>query len=59
MGVVDEEDVFDMPRLMVSMAEGLMISPPTLGPTAADGGTATSSYAESEDEDGVSLWGYS
>ncbi|KAK1695525.1 hypothetical protein QYE76_012222 [Lolium multiflorum] len=59
MGVVDDDDVFDMPRLMVSMAEGLMISPPALVPTAADGGTATSSYAEAEDEDGVSLWGYS
>ncbi|KAM0834980.1 hypothetical protein ACQ4PT_063241 [Festuca glaucescens] len=59
MGVVDEDDVFDMPRLMVSMAEGLMTSPPVLGPTAADGGTATSYYAEAEDGDGVSLWGYS
>jgi hypothetical protein len=47
--------VFEMPRLMLSMAEGLMISPPVLGPTAA----ATSYYAEAEDEDGVSLWDHS
>jgi hypothetical protein len=61
MGVVDEDDVFEMPRLMVSMAEGLMINPPVLGPAAADGGTATSYYTEVEveDENGVSLWDHS
>uniref|UniRef100_A0ACD5U5H0 Uncharacterized protein n=1 Tax=Avena sativa TaxID=4498 RepID=A0ACD5U5H0_AVESA len=59
MGVVDEDDVFEMPRLMVSMAEGLMISPPVLGPTAADAGTATSYYAEVEDGHGLSLWDHS
>ncbi|KAM0834978.1 hypothetical protein ACQ4PT_063239 [Festuca glaucescens] len=59
MGVVDEDDVLEMPRLMVSMAEGLMISPPVLGPAAAGGGTAPSYYAEVEDEDGVSLWDHS
>uniref|UniRef100_A0ACD5TN23 Uncharacterized protein n=1 Tax=Avena sativa TaxID=4498 RepID=A0ACD5TN23_AVESA len=59
MGVVDEDDVFEMPRLMVSMAEGLMISPPVLGPTAADAGTATSYYAEVDDGDGLSLWDHS
>jgi hypothetical protein len=59
MGVVDEDDVFEMPRLMVSMAEGLMINPPVLGPAAADGGTAASYYAEVEYEDGVSLWDHS
>jgi hypothetical protein len=59
MGVVDEDDVFEMPRLMVSMAEGLMISSPVLGRTAADGGTAASYNAEVEYEDGVSLWDHS
>uniref|UniRef100_J3N487 Uncharacterized protein n=1 Tax=Oryza brachyantha TaxID=4533 RepID=J3N487_ORYBR len=57
-GVVDEDDVLEMPRLMVSMAEALMISPPpVLGPAAAaleeapDGGM---------DEGGcVSLWDHS
>ncbi|KAL6641340.1 hypothetical protein ACP70R_019521 [Stipagrostis hirtigluma subsp. patula] len=52
-GVVDEDDVFEMPRLMVSMAEGLMISPPVLGPAGADG------VAPMEDEGGVSLWDHS
>lgn len=58
-GVVDEDDVFEMPRLMVSMAEGLMINPPVLGTAAADGCSAASYYAEVEDEDAVSLWDHS
>ncbi|GJN19944.1 hypothetical protein PR202_gb07264 [Eleusine coracana subsp. coracana] len=52
-GVVDEDDVFEMPRLMVSMAEGLMMSPPVLGPPAA------AASLEDGDEDGVSLWDHS
>ncbi|KAK3156958.1 hypothetical protein QOZ80_2AG0114330 [Eleusine coracana subsp. coracana] len=51
-GVVDEDDVFEMPRLMVSMAEGLMMSPPVLGPSAA-------AASLEDDEDGVSLWDHS
>jgi hypothetical protein len=48
--VVDEDDVFEMPRLMESMAEGLMMSPPVLGPPAAS----------LDDEDGVTLlWDHS
>ncbi|KAF6989328.1 hypothetical protein CFC21_006670 [Triticum aestivum] len=58
-GVVDEDDVFEMPRLMVSMAEGLMINPPVLGTAAADSCSAASYYAEIEDEDAVSLWDHS
>lgn len=53
-GVVDEDDVFEMPRLMVSMAEGLMMSPPVLGPPPAVEGSALL-----EDEGGVSLWDHS
>ena len=49
-GVVDEDDLFEMPRLMLSMAEGLMMSPPVLGPAAA---------AIEADEEGVSLWDHS
>ncbi|CAD6211707.1 unnamed protein product [Miscanthus lutarioriparius] len=49
-GVVDEDDLFEMPRLMLSMAEGLMMSPPVLGPAAA---------AMEADEEGVSLWDHS
>ncbi|BAT11730.1 ethylene-responsive transcription factor ERF027 [Oryza sativa Japonica Group] len=54
-GVVDEDDVLEMPRLMVSMAEGLMISPPPvmLGLQADGGGIM--------DEGGgvVRLWDHS
>ncbi|RLN42151.1 hypothetical protein C2845_PM01G19560 [Panicum miliaceum] len=48
--IVDEDDLFEMPRLMMSMAEGLMMSPPALGPAAASMDT---------DEQGVSLWDHS
>ncbi|KAG2550964.1 dehydration-responsive element-binding protein 1F-like [Panicum virgatum] len=51
--IVDEDDLFEMPRLMMSMAEGLMMSPPVLGPTAA----AVASM--DADEEGVSLWDHS
>ncbi|KAF8698457.1 hypothetical protein HU200_035197 [Digitaria exilis] len=51
-GVVDEDDLFEMPRLMVSMAEGLMMSPPTLGHAAG-------AAVLEADEEGVSLWDHS
>ncbi|CAM0870405.1 unnamed protein product [Alopecurus aequalis] len=46
--VVDEDDVFEVPRLMASMAEGLMMSPPRLGTAPGE--------ASAEDEHGMSLW---
>ncbi|KAF0921856.1 hypothetical protein E2562_020318 [Oryza meyeriana var. granulata] len=51
-----EDSRHQMPRLMVSMAEGLMISPPpVLGPTAADSAVSLEPDG-GMDEGGVSLW---
>ncbi|KAJ3690370.1 hypothetical protein LUZ61_019534 [Rhynchospora tenuis] len=49
-GYVDEEMLFEMPMLLESMAEGLMMSPPRLSPT-----TSEESFDASE---GSSLWSY-
>ncbi|GAB4856937.1 hypothetical protein Ancab_014855 [Ancistrocladus abbreviatus] len=51
---VDEEAVFDMPRLLANMAEGLLLSPPRyLHPGV------NSDEAESESESEILLWNYS
>ncbi|GER33708.1 integrase-type DNA-binding superfamily protein [Striga asiatica] len=44
---VDEDLIFDMPNVLVNMAEGMMISPPRLAPADSD------EYSEN-----VNLWNY-
>ncbi|KAF8413092.1 hypothetical protein HHK36_001068 [Tetracentron sinense] len=48
---VDEEALFDMPQLLVNMAEGMMVSPPRIN--------SRSSEDSPENSDGESLWSYS
>lgn len=52
--VSDEDDMFEMTRLMVSMAEGLMMSSTVLGPSAA-----MEVMTSLEGEYGISSWDHS
>lgn len=47
---VDEDEMFDMPQLLVNMAEGMLMSPPRLSPPGSDDSPEVS---EAE-----SLWSY-
>ncbi|URE00445.1 hypothetical protein MUK42_06194 [Musa troglodytarum] len=47
---IDEEEIFDMPQLLVNMAEGMLMSPPRLSPHGSDDPPELS--------EGVSLWSY-
>ncbi|KAF8379411.1 hypothetical protein HHK36_028846 [Tetracentron sinense] len=48
---IDEEALFDMPKLLVNMAEGMLVSPPRIKSPPSDDSP--------EDSDGESLWSYS
>lgn len=48
---MDEEEIFDMPNLLVNMAQGMLMSPPRLSPNESDKSPDAS-------EGGDSLWNY-
>lgn len=47
---VDEEALFEMPKLLVNMAEGMLLSPPRLNSPESDNSP--------DNSDGESLWSY-
>jgi AP2 domain len=47
---IDEEEILNMPDLLMNMAEGMMMSPPRLNPATSDDSTDVSG--------GESLWNY-
>ncbi|PON50862.1 AP2/ERF domain containing protein, partial [Parasponia andersonii] len=47
---VDEEALLNMPNLLVNMAQGMLVSPPTIN--------APSSHDSAGDSDGECLWSY-
>ncbi|KAK4431536.1 Ethylene-responsive transcription factor [Sesamum alatum] len=50
---VDEEALFDMPKLLVDMAEGMLVSPPRLMKSGADEEESPENYSRND-----SLWSY-
>ncbi|XP_077247537.1 ethylene-responsive transcription factor ERF027-like [Tasmannia lanceolata] len=49
-GFMDEEALYDMPKLLANMAEGMLVSPPWLGSPESDDSP--------DNSDGESLWSY-
>ncbi|XP_074588715.1 ethylene-responsive transcription factor ERF027-like [Curcuma longa] len=47
---IDEEEMFEMPKLLINMAEGMLISPPRLSPRHSDDSPET--------PDSGNLWAY-
>ncbi|XP_057798538.1 ethylene-responsive transcription factor ERF025-like [Salvia miltiorrhiza] len=50
---IDEEALFDMPKLLVDMAEGMLLSPPRMKTAAEDRGDSPENYSIDE-----RLWSY-
>ncbi|GFP87680.1 ethylene-responsive transcription factor erf025 [Phtheirospermum japonicum] len=50
---VDEEALFDMPKLLVEMAEGMLVSPPRLKPAAEEEESPENYYSRND-----GLWSY-